>query len=401
MTLRKAVTEADCTGGKLLDGLCPDETHAFMDAMTAKSANILKQAERIRDLIQDLKLVNSVVGRTDFVQELDNAAATQTKMTFMVCTWTATIVHSNPVTWSASAAGRDSLATLKSVVASVNEAPEMLAMEHQLDTAIWKQLRADLKMPVPPAAAVEAPSAAQAPAPASASGQRSTSTPAPASAASGGDDTLELLTALGGDGPPPMAVAPRPASGAEQATVGLPYGPADAAVASPAASGPPQVTDGLPYSPAPPAADIASQETVPGAPVLRSPEVVVSDTLLDDDAAVDELFDELLGAVPQPRSPATEILREPAVDATAECEEAARKVAAASTASGPDAPPAVIVAQLAKWGRRPASPSLQASGQLAALVTVSIEQPAPEIAGDPAVGPITASGRPAPCSRSC
>ena len=80
MTLRKQVTQVSCSGGRLLDGLCRDETPTSMEAMSAKSETIMKKAERLRDLIQDLKLVHSVIGRTDFVQELDNAAATQTKM---------------------------------------------------------------------------------------------------------------------------------------------------------------------------------------------------------------------------------------------------------------------------------------------------------------------------------
>ena len=163
MTLRKQVTQVSCSGGRLVDGLCPDEAPAFMEAMSANAESIMKKAERLRDLIKDLRLVHSIVGRTDFVQELDNAAATQSKMVFFVCTWTAMIFHNNPTTWSATSAGRETLASLKSVVTSVNESPDMLAVEHQLDTALWKQLRADLKIP--------APSAAQAPAPATASGQ--------------------------------------------------------------------------------------------------------------------------------------------------------------------------------------------------------------------------------------
>ena len=442
MTLRKTVTQANCSGSRLLDGLCPDEASAFMEAMNAKSDKILKKAERLRDLIQDLKLVHSVIGRTDFVQELDNAAATQTKMVFLVCTWTAMIFHSNPATWHATSAGRASLASLKSVVTSVDAAPDMLAMERQLDTAIWKQLRVDLKMPAPSEAQAPAPAtasgqltgqsdptsgqnmlappsgpaalAAAAVAPASASGPEVLaaaaaalpSAPTPATAPASDDDTLNLLAALGGDDPSDAAVASAPASGPEvlAAAAALPSAstlaaaPAsglggddlsDAAVDSAPASGPEQL--------APPAADIASQETVPGAPITRSPEVVQ----LDADAAAETLVD-----VSPPQSPAVEIRRDPAADNTAECEEAARIVAAASTASGPNGPPAVIVAQLARWGRRPAQVAAQ---DPALLATVSIEQGAPEIAGDPQVGPpalaaqvgagtTTASGRQVPAA---
>ena len=391
MTLRKTVTQVNCSGSRLLDGLCPDEAPALMEAMGAKYDKILKKAERLRDLIKDLKLVHSVIGRTDFVQELDNAAATQTKMVFLVCTWTAMIFHSNPATWHATSAGRASLASLKSVVTSVDAAPDMLAMERQLDTAIWKQLRVDLKMP--------APSEAQAPAPATASGQLTGQS----------DPTSGQNMLAPPSGPAALAaaaVAPAPASGPEvlAAAAALPSAstlaaaPAsglggddlsDAAVDSAPASGPEQL--------APPAADIASQETVPGAPITRSPEVVQ----LDADAAAETLVD-----VSPPRSPAVQIRRDPAADNTAECEEAARIVAAASTAPGPNDLPAVIVAQLARWGRCPAQAPAQ---DPAALATVSIEQGAPEIAGDPQVGPpalaaqvgagtTTASGRQVPAA---
>ena len=318
--------------------------------------------------MKELTHIESALGgRTGFVQELMHAQSTQTKMTFMICTWTAMIVHSNPVSWTGTDVG-SGLNTLKSVVVSVNDAPEMLVMERQCDFSGWKQLRADLKMPMPPAAVqaaglatasgqasgansgenlpvapISAPAfadAAEAPVPASGpSVLAAAAVEAEASTAAAAVDHT-LNTGLAGDDPSDAALTPAPAFGLQQATDALAESPGPAVAAASGQEEAP-ILDGLPYSPGPVASP--SQETVPA---LLPEAPTAADTFIDD-----------------------------AAETLAECEEAARIVAASSTVSDQNALAAPIVAHLARHSRV-AKPMAEQNNPRA-LATVALASPAP------------------------
>ena len=332
--LKKGIVKADADGAKLIRGLCPDSMDEFAAIMKKKTPKMLSTAELLRDLLEDLKVAQSAVGRpTDFVQEVQSAESTRGRMSFMICTWTAIVLHSNPATWAATQSGRDSLSTLASVVTSVTEDPATLAVERQLDTAFWKQLRADVNLPMPCAATDPAVPASGQAAPASGSQVVVADVEAarPVVTASGlePDGVLRPPFPMGLDnefhGPP--AAEPEPA-------------------------------------PALPRDRDADAETVPGVPVVEPlAGGAVDDTVVDEDEECPT------PAAMEPLPPVDSVASKAAA---AECQEAARKVAAAFTASGQSGASAVASGV-------PQAGSSSASGQQAPAVVA-----APPAEGEPA-----------------
>ena len=213
-------THAQCS--RLMSGLCPEgDQSAFMKTMDAKAPDITKLTGKLKEQLPVLNVLASAAGGADAFPGFaldDHAPATESKLTFYVCLWTAMIYFTDTATWSSSAAGKAKLSSLRSVVRAVDDDPKLLAVESALQVGMFQQIRTDLKMPFKLPVATQSQPAAVA----AASGQQQTSGP--------GETAVQAAT-VGVPRAPEVALAPSSAAATPHG-VGLGTVAAGAALAS-------------------------------------------------------------------------------------------------------------------------------------------------------------------------